>query len=171
MLSKIRRFYFQKNQQKMSSTKWRAIFTASVMSPFWEQCYHICIYIYIYIYIYIVPMKFITVKLVEQMTLLINTLRPRQNERHFPDGIFKWIFLNENAWISIQFHWSLFLMFQITIFHHWFRSWSAPSHCLNQWWIAYWRIYASLGLNELRYILETCLPLAGNTLATQSEAM
>ena len=27
----------------------------------------------------------------------INTLRPRQNGRHFPDDIFKWIFLNENV--------------------------------------------------------------------------
>ena len=33
---------------------------------------------------------------------LINTLRPRQNGRHFPDDIFKWIFVNENAWISIN---------------------------------------------------------------------
>ena len=32
----------------------------------------------------------------------VNTLRPRQNGRHFPDDIFKWIFLNENAWISIE---------------------------------------------------------------------
>ena len=31
-----------------------------------------------------------------------NTLRPRQNGRHFPDEIFKCIFLNENAWISIK---------------------------------------------------------------------
>ena len=30
-----------------------------------------------------------------------NTLRPRQNGRHFPD-IFKCIFLNENAWISLK---------------------------------------------------------------------
>ena len=30
------------------------------------------------------------------------TLRPRQNGRHFPDDIFKWIFLNENVWISIN---------------------------------------------------------------------
>ena len=29
------------------------------------------------------------------------TLRPRQNGRHFPDDRFKWIFLNENVWISI----------------------------------------------------------------------
>ena len=33
---------------------------------------------------------------------VINTLRPRQNGRHFPDDIFKWIFLNENVWISIN---------------------------------------------------------------------
>ena len=28
---------------------------------------------------------------------LINTLRPRQNSRHFPDDIFKCIFLNGNV--------------------------------------------------------------------------
>ena len=32
----------------------------------------------------------------------INTLRPRQNGRHLPDDIFKWIFLNENVWILIN---------------------------------------------------------------------
>ena len=32
----------------------------------------------------------------------INTLRPRQNGRHFPDDIFKCIFLNENVKISIK---------------------------------------------------------------------
>ena len=32
----------------------------------------------------------------------INTLRPRQNGRHFPDDSFRWIFLNENVWISIE---------------------------------------------------------------------
>ena len=31
-----------------------------------------------------------------------NTLRPRQNGRHFADDIFKLIFLNENVWISIE---------------------------------------------------------------------
>ena len=33
---------------------------------------------------------------------VINTLRPRQNGRHFPGDIFKWIFLNENVWISLK---------------------------------------------------------------------
>ena len=32
----------------------------------------------------------------------LNTLRPRQNGRHFPDDIFKCIFLNENVWIFIK---------------------------------------------------------------------
>ena len=32
----------------------------------------------------------------------INTLRPRLNGRHFADDIFKCIFLNENAWISLK---------------------------------------------------------------------
>ena len=31
---------------------------------------------------------------------LINTLRPRQDGRPFPDDIFKWIFVNEIIWIS-----------------------------------------------------------------------
>ena len=35
-------------------------------------------------------------------TYIINTLRPRQNGRHFTDDIFKRIFFNENVWISIK---------------------------------------------------------------------
>ena len=42
---------------------------------------------------------------------------------------------------------------ELTIFHHWFRLWlgadQATSQYLNQWWLNYRRIYASLGLNEL----------------------
>ena len=33
---------------------------------------------------------------------IINTLKPRQNGRHFADNIFKCIFLNENVWIPIK---------------------------------------------------------------------
>ena len=32
----------------------------------------------------------------------LNTLRPRQNGRHLSDDIFKCIFLNKNAWISVK---------------------------------------------------------------------
>ena len=39
---------------------------------------------------------------VREVPVLLNTLRPRQNGRHFADDIFKCIFLNENVWIPIQ---------------------------------------------------------------------
>ena len=38
----------------------------------------------------------------ENVPHIINTLRPRQNGRHFPDDVYKCIFLNENVWISIK---------------------------------------------------------------------
>ena len=51
-----------------------------------------------------------------------NTLRQRQNGRHFADEIFKCIFLNENVWISLKISLKfLFLRSQLTIFQHWFR--------------------------------------------------
>ena len=34
--------------------------------------------------------------------MVFNTLRPRQNGRHFPDDIFNCIFLNGNVWISLK---------------------------------------------------------------------
>ena len=34
--------------------------------------------------------------------IYVNSLRLRQNGRHFADDIFKWIFLNENVWIPIK---------------------------------------------------------------------
>ena len=34
--------------------------------------------------------------------IYFNSLRPRQNGRHFADAIFKCIFLNENVWIPIN---------------------------------------------------------------------
>ena len=72
---------------------------------------------------------------------------------------FSWMKIFEFRW---KFHWSLFLRVQLTIFQHWFRYWlgavQATSHYLNQWWLVYWRIYASLGLNELTYMHKTCIP-------------
>ena len=50
-----------------------------------------------------------------------NTLRPRQNGRHFPDDIFKWIPWMEMNEFRLTFHWSLFLGVPLTIFQHWFR--------------------------------------------------
>ena len=58
------------------------------------------------------------------------------------DAISQTTFSNEFSWMKIhefrlRFHWSLL-------------AGQATSHYLNQWWLVYWRIYASLGLNELR---------------------
>ena len=36
------------------------------------------------------------------VAISLNTLRPRQNGRHFPDDTFERIFLNENVRISIK---------------------------------------------------------------------
>ena len=86
-------------------------------------------------------------------TGMYNTLRPRQDGRHFPDDTFS----NAFSWMKtfefrLKFHWSLFLRVQLTIFRHQSRWWlgavQATSHYLNQWWLVYRRIYASLGLNE-----------------------
>ena len=65
---------------------------------------------------------------------------------------FSWMKMLE-FWL--RFHWSLFVRVQLTIIQHWFRWWlgagQATSHYLNQWWLVYWRKYASLGLNELKH--------------------
>ena len=78
-------------------------------------------------------------------------------------AIFQTTFWNGFSWMKmfeyrLKFHWNLFLRVQLTIFQHWFRWWlgavQATSHYLNQWWLVYRRIYASLGLNELIHVME-----------------
>ena len=49
-------------------------------------------------------------------THMINTLRLRQNGPHFPDDIFKWIFFNENVWISIQISLTRILKYVLCIY-------------------------------------------------------
>ena len=94
--------------------------------------------------------------------LLINTLRPRQNGRCFADDVFKCIFLNENVWIALKITLQFVpkvpinnipALVQISAWRRW-----GASHYLNQWWLVYWRIYASLGLKELISLLGTYLP-------------
>ena len=81
----------------------------------------------------------------------LNRLRSRQNCRSFSDDIFNCIFLNENVWISLKV--SLKFVFKVRI-----RNIPAlvqinglvpTSYYLKQWWLVYWCIYVSLGLNEL----------------------
>ena len=74
-------------------------------------------------------------------------------------AIFQTSSSNAFSWMKMYkfllgFHWRLLLRVQMTIFQHWFRQWlgvgQTTSHYLNQWWLVYWRIYASLSLNDLR---------------------
>ena len=62
-----------------------------------------------------------------RISYIFNTLRPIRNGRHFPEDIFKCIFL-----VKIM-------------------AWRRPgdSHYLNNWWLVYRRIYVSFGPDEL----------------------
>ena len=70
---------------------------------------------------------------------IINTLRPRQNGLHFPDDIFKCIYLNENAWIAIKISLKFVppvpinnIPAMVQIFGL-IGTCQATSHYLNQW--------------------------------------
>ena len=88
----------------------------------------------------------------------VNSSSCEQNGHHFTDDIFKCIFLNENVWISLKI--SLKFVPKVRINNitalaqimAW--CWPDTSHHLNQWWLVCWRIYASLGLNELKASLK-----------------
>ena len=82
----------------------------------------------------------------------LNPSKPRQNWRHYPDDIFQCIFFNENMWISIKISFKFVSKYQINNILALVKimAWhQATNHCLNQWWLIYWRIFTSLGLNEL----------------------
>ena len=76
-----------------------------------------------------------------------NTLRPRQNGRHFPDDIFKCFFLNENVSIAVKISMKFVPKGPINNIPALVQimAWRR----LNQLWLVYRRIYASLGLNGL----------------------
>ena len=72
-------------------------------------------------------------------SLLFNTLRPRQNGKHFPDDISKSIFMTENVWI-LNIIWLNFVpkgpidnnttLLQIVAW-----CWSDDKPLSNQWWL------------------------------------
>ena len=62
-------------------------------------------------------------------------------------AIFQTTVANAFSWMKmfkfwVRFHWSSC---------QWIGAGQATSHYLNQWWLVYWHIYASLGLNVLVY--------------------
>ena len=68
----------------------------------------------------------------------------RNNGRHFPDDIFKYIFLNENVWISTKFSLKYVPMGPI-------NNILALVQMMAWQRIGFWHIYASLGLNGLKW--------------------
>ena len=85
---------------------------------------------------------------------MINTLRPRQNSRHFPDDILKWILFNGNVWISIRIslRWSNNQYSSVVSDNGLAPIWRHAIIRDNDG-LAYWLIHASLDLNKLRLIL------------------
>ena len=82
------------------------------------------------------------------------TLRPRQNGRHFADAIFKCIFSNQNAWISLKITLKFVPKVRINNIPALVQimAWRRPGDkplSEPMMVLVYWRIYASLGLNEL----------------------
>ena len=78
-----------------------------------------------------------------------------KNRRHFADDIFKCIFLNVNVLISREIALKFVSYGPINniplLLKWWLGAVQATSHYLNQGWL---RIYASLGLNELKSCFE-----------------
>ena len=78
----------------------------------------------------------------------INTLRPRQNGRHFADDIFKCIFLNKNVWISIKVSLKFAPKRPIDNIPAMVQIMASRRPGDKPLWLFYRRIYASLGINE-----------------------
>ena len=82
------------------------------------------------------------------------------------DAISQTTFSSAFSWMKM-FEFRLKFLFwrvQLTIFQHWFRYWlgavQGTSHYLNQCWLVYRRIYASLGLNELIDWLQSLITIS-----------
>ena len=91
------------------------------------------------------------------VSLELNTLRPKHNGHHIADDI-SFFFLAENVQISIKISLKFVpndpinnipALFQIMACRLVGAKPLSETMLEYQWWLVYWRIYASLGLNEL----------------------
>ena len=116
----------------------------------------------------------------------VNTLRLRQNCRHFADNIFKCHFLNENVWISVKFVPKLWIsnilgLVQIMAWHHpgdkplsesimvsllmhicvTHPEWVNNKHCfwlwLVAWWLDRWRFWPLNNQNLTNWVWVMCI--------------
>ena len=80
----------------------------------------------------------ITLERNKAVFISLNTLRPEQNGRYFPNIIFKCTFLNEINFILIRLQRSLLFRVYLSINQCWFRWWlgaeQATSHYLSWYW-------------------------------------
>ena len=110
---------------------------------------------YIFEYMVILGLNSINQTQLWLIYAILNTLRPLQDDNYFADDIFKCIFSNENVWISLKI--SVKFVPKVIINNIprsvQIMAWrdQGTSHHLNQWSLIYWRIHASLGLNEIRF--------------------
>ena len=81
------------------------------------------------------------------------SVRVIQNDRHFPDNISNAFSSMQTYEFRLKYQWILFLRVQLTINQHKIRSWlgagQTKRHFLNQSWLVYQRIFASLNVNDL----------------------
>ena len=100
-----------------------------------------------------------------------NTLRPRQNGRHFADDIFKCILLNKNAWIPNKISLKFVPEGQINNIPSLVQimAWRRPGDkpLSEPTWLVHWRIYASLGLSELNDQIQILLSVRSNLLSAK----
>ena len=63
----------------------------------------------------------------------------------------KAFFLNENLWILLKISLKFVPKVRISSIQTLVQimAWRRPGNKPNQWWLVYWRIYASIGINEL----------------------
>ena len=67
--------------------------------------------------------------------MCLNTLRPRQNGRHFADDISKYIFRKQIYEFRLIFHWSLFLRVKLTIIIWTNESLLSHSYVTQSQWV------------------------------------
>ena len=93
--------------------------------------------------------------------LVVNTIRSRQNGRHFPDDISKRSFLNENVWIPIDISLNLISKWPYTSIGS--DDGLAPKRRQAIIWtkdgLVCLHIYAAFGLNELIKIVDKLLKM------------
>ena len=94
-----------------------------------------------------------------QVAMTVNrlSLRLRQNSRLFSDDIFTCMILTEDVWILISI--SLKFVASGSFDNNPALVQILAWHYLNQWWLDYRHIYASLGLKELRQFPTTHLKI------------